>query len=71
MYLPARRRRKAHKDARREPGVEGVDTLNRLDVLRSERDLERFDIGEELLDLADANDRKDECRFMHEVRDSD
>ena len=50
-----------------EPEVERNDTLDLLDVLRRESNLERLKILVQVLDLAPADDREDVGRPLEDI----
>lgn len=58
-------------DVKGEAELERHDAFKELDLLRGERDSERFDVRLQVLYLATADDREDVGRLQHEVGDSD
>ena len=54
------------------PGSNGVaGSLDLLEVLRLERNLQGIDVIVEVFDLAAANDRKDVRNLLHQIRECD
>ena len=55
----------------RESKVERKDALEVLDVLLGKRDVQSFDVGLELLDLAPADERENVGQLLHNVCNGD
>ena len=60
-----------HECGVREALIERQYTLEERDLLVAERDLEGFDVGLEMLDLASADDGENVWRFLHHVCNGD
>ena len=58
-----------HAEVVREARLEGQDTLDVLDLLLAEADVQRLDVHLKMLDLAATDDGEDVCRLLHHVCD--
>lgn len=59
-----------YDEIERESLVEGQDAVDVGNLLRSQRDIERFNVGQEMLDLTPADNRIHEGRLVQCVCDS-
>lgn len=60
-----------YDEVRWEANIEWQYTLEFLDMLVTQRNIQRFEVGNEVLDFSTADDRENVWGFLHDIRDGD